>query len=70
MKYIAKEKLSTEQLFLYFMRPRGHFFGILEYNSYVARSLIPYIDNICGYSELFDSGVTLNSKILISNLPR
>lgn len=48
-----------------------HFLSIVEeYNSYIASSLILYIDDKCGYSDLFDSGVTLNSKILSSNLPR
>jgi len=53
------------------MSPQVPIFSVLEeYNSYVARSLILYIEEKCVYSGLFDSGVTSNSKILISNLPR
>lgn len=54
-----------ELLFLYFISPQAHLFSVYgEYNNHVFNTVyntdiyIYNTDNKCGYSNLFDSGVT------------
>lgn len=52
-----------ELLFLYFISPQAHLFSAIgEYNNHVFNTVyntdIYNTDNKCGYSNLFDRGVT------------